>query len=195
VYRSYVDDTPRAEGATVRRSLFLAPLALLLVLLAAIPAAAGGWATVGLDSTPAGVVPGKAWDVNITVLQHGRTPLADVTPIVTIQSGTVTREFAATPTKRAGVYAAAVVFPSAGRWTYQVDDGFMGQVHTYPPITIAGPPAAAAAAAAKRDGGGIASGWLWGAGGALLLALAIVALDRRRRAQPAVLPRAPEPAA
>ena len=80
VYRSHVDVTPRAEGATVRRSLLLAPLALLLVLLAAVPAAAGGWATVGLDSTPAGVAPGKPWDVNITVLQHGVTPLGGVTP-------------------------------------------------------------------------------------------------------------------
>ena len=179
----------------MRRSLLLAPLALLLVLLAAIPAAAGGWATVGLDSTPAGVVPGKPWNVNITVLQHGVKPLSDVTPIVTIQSGTVSRDFAATATKQAGVYTAAVVFPSAGRWTYQVNDGFVGQVHTYPPVTIADPQVAAAAATARRDGGGIASGWLWGAGGALLLALAVAGLDRRRRAQPAVLPRAPEPVA
>jgi hypothetical protein len=43
----------------MRRSLLVSPLALVFVVLAAIPAAAGGWATGGLDSMPAGVVPGK----------------------------------------------------------------------------------------------------------------------------------------
>lgn len=188
-----VDVTLAPKEPAVRRSLLLPPLTLLLVLLAAAPAFAGGWATVGLDSTPAGVVPGKSWDVNITVLQHGRTPLSGLSPIVEIRSGSVTREFAATPTREPGVYRAAVVFPSAGRWTYRVDDGFMGQVHTYPAVTIAAahaslPPALAA------DGGGIAGGWLWGAGAVLLLALAVLGFDRRRHGHPAV-PQTPEPAA
>ena len=86
----------------MRRSLLVSPLALVLVVLAAIPAAAGGWATVGLDSTPASVVPGKPWNVNITVLQHGRTPLSGITPSVAITSGTVTREFTANADQEAG---------------------------------------------------------------------------------------------
>ena len=177
----------------MRRSLLVSPLALVLVVLAAIPAAAGGWATVGLDSTPAGVVPGKPWNVNITVLQHGRTPLSGITPSVAITSGTVTREFAATPTKKPGVYRASVVFPTAGRWSYTVDDGFMGQVHTYPAVTIAAAPAAAPPAAAADDGG-VSAGWLWGAAGALVLAVIVLGVDRRRRASRA-LPHRPEPAA
>jgi len=180
----------------MRRSLLVSPLALVLVALAAAPAAAGGWATVGLDSTPAGIVPGTPWNVNITVLQHGRTPLTGITPSVAITSGTVTREFTAAPTKKPGVYRASVVFPTAGRWSYTVDDGFMGQVHTYPAVTIAAAPAAPAAAlpAAAADDGGVSAGWLWGAAGALVLAVIVLGVDRRRRASGA-LPSTPEPAA
>ncbi len=178
----------------MRRSLLLPPLSLLLLLLAAVPALAGGWATVGLDSTPAGAAAGKPWNVDITVLQHGTTPVDGVTPFVKIiSSAGVTKEFAATPTDKPGVYRAAVVFPSAGTWTYEVDDGFMGQRHSFPAVTIAGAPAALPAPPAGA-GDGIVGGWLWAAGGALLLALAVLAVDRRRRA-PAVMPQTPEPAA
>jgi hypothetical protein len=176
----------------MRRSLLVPPLALVLVVLAAVPALAGGWATVGLDSTPAGVVPGTSWNVDITVLQHGRTPLDGIAPSVRITSGTVMREFAAKPTGKPGVYRAAVIFPAAGRWTYTVDDGFMGQVHTYPPVTIAA--AHVAPPAQASEDGGIATGWLWGTAGALLVAAVVLGLDRRRRAVRA-LPSRPEPAA
>ena len=149
---------------------------------------------MGLDSTPAGASAGKPWNVDITVLQHGSTPVDGITPFVKIiSSAGVVKEFAATPTDEPGVYLARVVFPSAGRWTYEVDDGFMGQRHSYPAVTVASAPAAPPAAPAG-DGDGIAAGWLWAAGGALLLALAVLAVDRRRHA-PDVLPQTPEPAA
>ena len=166
---------------------------MLFALLAAAPASAGGWATVELDSTPAGVVPGKPWNVDITVLQHGQTPLEGVTPIVQIHSDGVTKEFAALATDTVGVYRARVVFPTAGRWTYDVLDGFMSVTpHTFPAVQISAPVAAAPVAAS--DEGGVAAGWLWGAGAALLLALAVVGLDRRRRSAD-VMPHAPEPVA
>ncbi len=176
----------------MRRSLLLPPLALLLFLIAAVPALAGGWATVGLSSTPAGAEPGKPWNVDITVLQHGTTPMQGITPFVNITgAGGETRQFAATPTDKPGVYRASVVFPTAGRWSYEIDDGFMGQRHTYPAVTVAAP----APAAPVSDGGnGIASGWLWGAGGALVLALAVLALGRRRHTSD-VIAQTPEPAA
>jgi hypothetical protein len=187
-----VDATLAPKEPAVRRSLLLPPLSLLLLLLAAAPAFAGGWATVGLSSTPAGVVTGKPWNVDITVLQHGRTPLAGIEPAVEITSGGVTREFDAKPTGKPGVYRTAVVFPTAGRWTYEVYDGFMGQMHTYPAVTIAAPQAALPQGGG--DDGGIAAGWMWGAGAALLLALAVLGLDRRRQAR-GVVPQTPEPAA
>ena len=68
----------------MRRSLLVSPLALVLVVLAAIPAAAGGWATVGLDSTPAGVA-GQALDLGTSrCCRRGRTPLSGITPSVAI---------------------------------------------------------------------------------------------------------------
>jgi hypothetical protein len=162
------------KEAPVRRLLLAVPVALLLVA----PAAhAGGWATVGLSSTPAGTSPGEPWDVDVTVLQHGRTPLGDVTPVITITDGAVTRRFEAKPTARTGVYHARVVFPSAGRWTYQVADGFVtGFPHTFPPVRIAAP--------ASVDGGGVSALWLAPGVALLAAAAALAAFDRRpRRAQ------------
>ena len=186
----------------MRRSLLPFPIALALVLLAPALASAGGFATAGLSSTPDGLAPGKPWKVDITVLQHGRTPLEGVTPRVRISSATTTREFAAKPTGKPGVYRAEVVFPKAGEWEYVVLDGFNDQLpHTFPAVRIgdgaaspaAPSPASAPAPAPAPDDGGIAAGWLWGAGAALVLALALLAGDRLRR-RPAPAPRGAEPA-
>jgi len=184
---------------TVRRSLLPSSLAIALLLFAPAVASAGGFATAGLSSTPDGVAPGQPWQVDITVLQHGRTPLVGVTPRVQISRGDTTREFAAKPTGEPGVYRARVVFPSAGSWDYQVLDGFNDQLpHTFPAVRIGDGAAAAAGApsqppAPTPDDGGIAAGWLWGAGLVLLLALVVLLADRERR-RPAAAPRGAEPA-
>jgi YtkA-like protein len=110
----------------------------------AMPAAAlaGGWATVGVPRPPDDMGPGDTWNANITVLQHGNpeTPLTDVSPTLTIRSGAKEKTFKATPTDKPGVYVAKVVFPSAGKWSYEVYDGFVtygGQTtHTFAPVTI-----------------------------------------------------------
>jgi hypothetical protein len=83
-----------------------------------------------------------------------------------------------------------LVFPTAGRWSYEVFDGFIDEwPHTFPAVQIgdgSGSPAAAVPESGS-DGGGIAAGWLWAAGAALLLALAVLGLDRRGRSpEPAV---------
>jgi hypothetical protein len=194
---------PFREGVTVRRPLLLVPLAVVLSLTAPAVAAAGGFATAGLSSTPDGVDPGQPWTVDITVLQHGRTPLAGITPRVRISSSDSQRFFGAKPTGAPGVYRATVVFPTAGRWDYQVLDGFNDSMpHTFPAVDIGGGAAAAAAAAPADsprapapapDEGGIASGWLWGAGAAVVLALAVLAADRLRR-RTDVARREPKPA-
>jgi len=161
----------------VRRLLLLVPLAVLCV--AAPPAHAGGFATVGLSSGPEGVATGEPWNVELTVLAHGRTPIDGITPVVRIRSGATERGFPARPTGEPGVYRAQVVFPSAGTWRYEVSDGYVDAVHTFPPVEITGD--GGAAATAPDDGGGVAGGWLLGAGAALVLALAALAVDRRRR--------------
>src|SRR3954471_12561963 len=100
-------------------------------------ASAGGFATVGLSSLPDGTPPGRPWNVTLTILQHGGTPLNDLGPTVRIRAadGTTTRTFAAKPAGTAGRYTADVVFPAAGRWRYWVDDGFT-QTHAFAPVAI-----------------------------------------------------------
>ena len=124
---------------------------LLLVLavaaaVAAPVASAGGWATVGLSSLPpSGLEPNQAWPVDITVLQHGQTPLAGVIPIVRIRDdgGKVVKSFTATPTGKTGVYHTVVRFPGSGTFTYEVYDGFVtyggAQTHTFKPVQIGAP--------------------------------------------------------
>jgi hypothetical protein len=138
---------------------------------------------------PTGVPPGEPWKVEVTVLQHGLTPMAGLEPRIVIRSGEAHREFTAVPTGKPGVYRAEVVFPTAGAWSYEVLDGFNDDLpHTFPAVRIgagtapaSATPRDSAAVAPPADGGGIAAGWLWGAGAALLLAAAVLGVDRRRR--------------
>ena len=113
----------------------LTTLACLATLALTPSASAGGWATVQLSSTPDGVRSGAAWRVDLTVLRHGRTPLAGVAPVVRISRLSSKRSFAAQPTGRRGVYHADVVFPAAGTWRWEIWDGF-SRTHTYAPVTI-----------------------------------------------------------
>jgi LPXTG-motif cell wall-anchored protein len=158
----------------------LALLAAAVLALLALPATAlgGGFATVQLSSLPEGTPPGGTWSVELTVLQHGVTPLEDVAPVVRVyRPDGDSREFPAQPTGRPGVYAADVVFPEEGTWRYEIWDGF-SQTHTYSPVAITGGtgadsfpvlPVAAGAAAAL-----------------LLLGAAVVLVRRRRLEAPRV---------
>ncbi len=56
-------------------------LAITALLVLPAGALAGGFATVGLSSTPDGLAPGAPWNVELEILQHGRTPLDDVSPV------------------------------------------------------------------------------------------------------------------
>lgn len=113
----------------------------------AVPAAsAGGWATVGLSSLPpSGLEANQGWPVDITVLQHGETPLAGVTPIVRVRDdgGKVVGSFTAKPTGTTGVYHTVVEFPGAGTYSYEVYDGFGtyggAKTHTFKPVEIGAP--------------------------------------------------------
>jgi hypothetical protein len=174
------------------RFTLVAAAALAAALIAPATTLAGGWATVGLSSLPDGTRPGEEWVVDITVLQHGRTPLEGVEPMVLIEaaSGGAENAFAARPTERSGVYRARVVFASAGEWTYLVDDDF-SQVHRLGSVRIgAGGAQATPVAAAARPSTGppdssdgvTLAGALGIALGAGLLAALVTTLLRRRGA-------------
>jgi hypothetical protein len=186
----------------VRRSLLPLLLAIAIPLAAPAVAGAGGFATAGLSSTPDDVAAGKPWNVDITILAHGRTPAEGLSPRVRISNADGFEDFAAKPTGKPGVYRAEVVFPKPGNWEYVVLDGYNdGLPHTFPPVRIgdgdelatAPAPSQPASAPAPADDGGIAAGWLWGAAAALALALLVLGADRLRR-RPASAPPGAEPA-
>ena len=113
-----------------------------LALLAPASALAGGWATAGLSPPDGGVGAGDTWNADVTILQHGQTPLADVIPTVTIRNAATGKEktFTARPTDKVGVYRAKVVFPSTGKWSYEVYDGFTqyggAKTHTFGTVSV-----------------------------------------------------------
>ena len=127
------------EEVQMRKLLIVLSLAAL-----ALPASAigGGWATAGVSPPPDDMGPGQTWDARITVLQHGNpeTPLMGVVPTLTIKNGSTAKTFKAKSSDEPGVYIAHVVFPSSGKWSYSVYDGFTqyggAQTHTFAPVSI-----------------------------------------------------------
>jgi hypothetical protein len=170
------------------RITLFAATALAVALVAPTTSLAGGWATVGLSSLPDGAQPGEPWVVDLTVLQHGRTPLEGIEPSVRIRQarGGTDKTFVAKPTARAGVYRARVVFPSAGRWTYAVDDDF-SQVHELGSVRIGAGGERAPAVAAPDSGGGVtlAGGLGIALGAGVFATLLTAGLRRRREVKPA----------
>jgi LPXTG-motif cell wall-anchored protein len=187
------------------RLLLLTTLAGAVSLAYAGVAAAGCAATVGLAPPPAGIEPGQTWTARITVLQHGVRPLPDhetARPTLTIVSAGngARREFVARPTKDPAVFEAAVVFPAAGSWRYEVFDGFTSyegepvpcaQTHTFAAVTVgAAPPAPPAREPAPAPAAPVAAAtgeerplWPFAVGVPLALAaLSAGALAWRRRA-------------
>jgi hypothetical protein len=173
-------------------------------------ASAGCNATVGLAPPPQGIGPGTTWTAEMTVLQHGVNALpnaATARPTLTIvndETGAA-RTFRSRPTEDPAVFTAAVVFPAAGSWRYEVYDDFTAwedgsvapcaQTHGFAAVTVGGAPASgggtppsagleATPLAATTDGDGFP---VWPVVGAALAALAAVALSaallRRRRAR------------
>ncbi len=160
---------------------------LIVALVLAAPAAAGGWATAGLGPPPPGTGVGDTWNAEVTILQHGQTPLEGATPAVIITNAEtgVTKRFAAKPTGKPGVYQAKVVFPSGGEWNYAVYDGFTAyggaKTHTFAPIQVGGGTASSAFPLVETIGGVAV---------ALVLAAALFLLVRRQRPAARVAPSA-----
>jgi hypothetical protein len=119
--------------------LLIALSAVAVALAAAGAAQAGGWASVSVDPLPTGIEEDETWRTEITVLQHGQTPLNGLEPVLTIREATtgLSREFRAAPTEKAGVYETGVVFPEAGQWNVVVESGWWGEGRlTFGPVTI-----------------------------------------------------------
>ena len=105
------------------RSRRLLPLAfaILMTLLLAVPATAGGWATVALDQVPTELRAGTTHKLGYTILQHGVTPFSGSKSVIRARSASgQTLTFPARPEGAPGHYAVDVTFPSAGAWEWEV---------------------------------------------------------------------------
>jgi hypothetical protein len=103
------------------------PLVLIALLAIAGTTTAGGWATVSMAQPPSDVTPGEETTVELTVLQHGATPVD--WPRITIvatnsDTGAVVRADADASSSRLGLYEAALILPTEGAWaiTYESPD-------------------------------------------------------------------------
>ena len=159
-----------------------------LMLALAWPAAAsaGGYATVGLQSLPTDIEPGKPWMAEFTVLAHGRTPFVEGRPSVTVSrvDGGAVGTYPARLVNHEGLYRAAVVFPSRGRFEYVIDDGYSPR-HTFPPVRIGGDGTepAAARTPAGEDGEPLPPALALAVGAGLLTAWIVLLLLSRRTAR------------
>jgi hypothetical protein len=177
------------------RRLLLVLVPSLLVAGALAGAAAAKEANLELSSTPAGTKAGEAWNVTVTVFAgHGEEVEAAATPpVITIRNVDTgeRRTFTAGPSDvlldiaPARNWDARVVFPSAGTWDYEIDDGWTGRVYEFGPVVIGGAPVVAAPAAGRPADGQGAGFPVWpfagGLAAALVAAAAAVLTFRRRR--------------
>ena len=125
-------------------------LALLLALGFVFPVFAGGWAVITLDELPTDVVAGKPLRIGFTVLQHGRTPMTDLEPTVTIQLS-FDEKFVvyAEPEGKPGHYTATITFPREGNWKWSIQAFTMDQ--PMPVLTVAAPGAVSASQPVKTE--------------------------------------------
>ena len=135
-------------------------LALLLSVIFAIPAFAGGWAVITLDELPTNVVAGEPLTIGFTVLQHGKTPMDGLYPIVTATllkdaQFVVTAESEGKP----GHYTATLTFPKEGNWEWSIQAFSMDQ--PMPTLSVAAPVAGTVSQpAAKTEPASISPLWI-----------------------------------
>jgi len=118
----------------------LAFATVLIALLIPTGTLAGGWAVITLDQLPEDPVAGQPLVIGFTVLQHGRTPMADLTPTITLenQAGGDQIIVNAHPEGETGHYTAELVFPAEGTWDWSIQAFSMDQ--TMPPLAVSPDP-------------------------------------------------------
>jgi len=160
---------------TTTRAMGSLLVVLTLSALSTIPAWGGGWAIITLDALPASPQAGEALSVGFTVLQHGRTPLAGLSPrIVATHAESGERvQVEAIDEGAVGHYAATLVLPSAGSWDWTIR-AFgdvaqpMPQIHVAPAISVAPQPLT-----------GPVAPWVFGIAAALSVGGIVLAFRRR----------------
>ena len=132
------------------RQLLIIPIVLVALLGATGAALAGGWASVTMAQPSGDVSAGETATLELTVLQHGETPVGwpRLTVVATnAETGAVVRSEALARSAEKGLYTVELVLPTAGTWTfaYESPDLIMDGSAT---LDVAVPAVAAGAAAA-----------------------------------------------
>lgn len=171
----------------MRTRLVLAtPAALVALLALASTVLAGGWATVTATESSTVVTAGEATTVELTVRQHGQTPVGwpRLTVVATnAETREVVRSEARSVSAATGLYSATLVFPTAGTWTLAYESPDLAMEGSSTVAVDAGLAAAGSTAPATPGTGGPDSGILRAAFGAtallLLVAFALVIRNHR----------------
>ncbi|MBI5567466.1 MAG: c-type cytochrome [Chloroflexi bacterium] len=114
-------------------------MALMLLLMTAITATAGGWAVITLDELPGQIVAGQSFTIGFTVRQHGRTLRDDLVPLVRFDRSDAKDAIVATAKREgaSGHYVASVTLPGDGQWNWKVDIEQFGMVtQDMSPLTV-----------------------------------------------------------
>lgn len=164
------------------RSRVALGLALISALVFALPVFAGGWAVIVLDELPTNVVAGEALTIGFTVLQHGRTPMDGLDPII-IADLYKEQELAvhAKPDGEPGHYTATLTFSKEGEWRWFIEAFTMKQL--MPRLIVSAPANGVASQPVVRSGPATVSPWLVVGGSALGIGLAALAFTFRRRSR------------
>ncbi|HEX5838168.1 MAG TPA: cytochrome c [Anaerolineales bacterium] len=162
-------------------------IALLMSLVLAVPVFAGGWAVITLDELPTGVVAGEPLTIGFTVLQHGKTPLTDLSPIIVANLHKDTEfKIIAEEEGKPGHYTATLTFPKEGEWSWSIQAFTMDQ--KMPMLTVAAPAAAAAnpPVVIEETAAPFASPMILVSAAVLALGLAGAVVGYRRKSRPAL---------
>jgi hypothetical protein len=180
----------------VRRVIFITGL--LVLLLPAAGALAGGWVVITLETMPGQIYAGQPAQISFMVRQHGRTPIHSVEPMVTATNPETGEriQVKAEAAAELGRYTAAIDFPSAGAWEWSIIAEPFPQTATFAPLAVLdAEPALMAKQADQLDDGELTAGTqpmdqagfdvrpLLRVAGMVLLAVALLlfSLDRWRR--------------
>jgi cytochrome c2 len=111
-------------------------LAFLLALAVTVPALAGGWAVITLDTLPGDVEANQPIEIGFMVRQHGVTPMTDLEPMITafLEGSKESVTVIATEEGEVGHYVATLILPKSGEWQWGISAFTVNQ--PMPPLTV-----------------------------------------------------------
>jgi hypothetical protein len=126
--------------------LLSVPLAALAAMWLTSAAVAGGFAVTTLDPLPQAIQAGQTYQIGYMVRQHSVTPLVGGHPAVRISRSGEELRFVGVPEGAPGHYVSTVTFPSAGAWTWVVDQNPFPEPQKLGAIDVQAAPVVAQAA-------------------------------------------------